>query len=558
MSTINSVYANNVCINNAADGIAHEISFDAVIKDNIVCFNGDVPTNGWLWGAGINIQNSGGYRTNESYSDGTKAKAAADSGWIDVHDNIVVVAGRGNGMSTLFQNRGEDHTGQGYGTYTPVHVKFRRNKVHFVGDTSGRTGLATSGNGFNGVGPVTLQDAYDTVHHSDNTYYFNTEDGSAFADQKRFAFDGSLQLTVAGWQAAGNDLEGVFADVADAPDIPKECYASRMPTTPFEFTVLSYPLQEDLDDQGDTKGNVGEAETAVAAVAPSTPLANDLTTSSPVAYYKYWLATGCSDGKGAGETVPIKGRFGHPDRPLGRVQCCTDEEASECIREVYSFLTYENECLSPHGPVTYTYAEDQCARAGGGKWRLCTKAELESDTSAGCCGARCDIDDELVWTTDKKAAPRTTTATTTTATTNTPLQMPASAPTPALGVPGTATVGETSIGGEPNAGEDKDNEGAEEEDAAGEGPTEAGNIGDASQQGLSTPALAGIIAGGGVVFIMITALVACRCFHSSDHGQPDFTSEGPRSSALDFMESKASDSRVSLSYVTNGLDEAQR
>ena len=116
VSTINSVYANNVCINNAADGIAHEISFDAVIKDNIVCFNGDVPTNGWLWGAGINIQNSGGYRTNESYSDGTKAKAAADSGWIDVHDNIVVVAGRGNGMSTLFQNRGEDHTGQGYGS----------------------------------------------------------------------------------------------------------------------------------------------------------------------------------------------------------------------------------------------------------------------------------------------------------------------------------------------------------------------------------------------------------------------------------------------------------
>ena len=40
ISNIHTTYENNVVVNNTGDGIAHEISMDALVTGNIGCFNG--------------------------------------------------------------------------------------------------------------------------------------------------------------------------------------------------------------------------------------------------------------------------------------------------------------------------------------------------------------------------------------------------------------------------------------------------------------------------------------------------------------------------------------
>ena len=40
ISNIHTIYENNVVVNNTGDGIAHEISMDALVTGNIGCFNG--------------------------------------------------------------------------------------------------------------------------------------------------------------------------------------------------------------------------------------------------------------------------------------------------------------------------------------------------------------------------------------------------------------------------------------------------------------------------------------------------------------------------------------
>ncbi len=56
-NNVNVVYENNLVFRNWGDGIKHEISYNAVIRNNVVLYNG-FGMHRWLWGAQILIQNS--------------------------------------------------------------------------------------------------------------------------------------------------------------------------------------------------------------------------------------------------------------------------------------------------------------------------------------------------------------------------------------------------------------------------------------------------------------------------------------------------------------------
>jgi hypothetical protein len=97
---INTVYERNIVFSNAKDGIKHEISYDAIIRDNIVAHNGN-SRDVWLWGSQILVQNSSS---------------------VQVYGNLVEVATDfGNGIGIIHQDRGN-------GVHGPWHAV--RNNVH--------------------------------------------------------------------------------------------------------------------------------------------------------------------------------------------------------------------------------------------------------------------------------------------------------------------------------------------------------------------------------------------------------------------------------------------
>lgn len=97
---VNSIYENNTVGNNAGGGIAYEISYRAVIRNNVVRNNG-MPSSTWLWGAQILVQNSRD---------------------VEIYGNTVEVApDRGNGIGIIQQNRGSGSLGPHIATNNYVH-----------------------------------------------------------------------------------------------------------------------------------------------------------------------------------------------------------------------------------------------------------------------------------------------------------------------------------------------------------------------------------------------------------------------------------------------------
>jgi parallel beta-helix repeat protein len=84
IDNINTLYEGNRIEHNANGGISHEISYKATIRNNIFKGNG-YAFNVWLWGSAILVQNSRD---------------------VEVHGNRVEIAGAGNGISFIQQNRG--------------------------------------------------------------------------------------------------------------------------------------------------------------------------------------------------------------------------------------------------------------------------------------------------------------------------------------------------------------------------------------------------------------------------------------------------------------------
>ena len=110
INNIHTLYENNVVVHNTINGISHEISYDAIIRNNTVMANGYGDTRGWGWGADINIQNSKN---------------------VQVYGNRVEMTGGGNGIVMIQQNRGSGT----YGTYTTTG-----NQIHdnIIVDRDGR------------------------------------------------------------------------------------------------------------------------------------------------------------------------------------------------------------------------------------------------------------------------------------------------------------------------------------------------------------------------------------------------------------------------------------
>ena len=115
---IGTVFENNKVFKNANEGIKHEISYDAIIRNNLVAHNGTSGRDTWLWGSQILIQ---------------------DSSNVEVYGNLVETAGGfGNGIGVIYQDRGSGALGPWQAVNNSVH---HNTIVHRGG--RGRNGVVT-------------------------------------------------------------------------------------------------------------------------------------------------------------------------------------------------------------------------------------------------------------------------------------------------------------------------------------------------------------------------------------------------------------------------------
>ncbi len=111
IDNINVTYADNVVVGNASAGIFHEISYDAVIQNNVVKFNNPTSAD-WLYGAQILISSSRN---------------------VDVTGNEVTVsASGGNGIAIIQQNRGPG----AFGDHLSIGNKVHDNSIYHLGTAS--------------------------------------------------------------------------------------------------------------------------------------------------------------------------------------------------------------------------------------------------------------------------------------------------------------------------------------------------------------------------------------------------------------------------------------
>jgi hypothetical protein len=108
---IHVLYENNRSEDNVGMGIVHEISYDAIIRNNIVRRNG-LSFSAWLWGAGILV---------------------AASPNVEIYGNTV--EGNGNGIGAVQQARGAG----AYGPHETSNLWVHDNDVTMA---TGLTGIA--------------------------------------------------------------------------------------------------------------------------------------------------------------------------------------------------------------------------------------------------------------------------------------------------------------------------------------------------------------------------------------------------------------------------------
>jgi hypothetical protein len=174
-----TLYEKNVSFSNRAAGIFHEISFDAVIRDNIVADNGE--EFAWLYGSQILVSSSSN---------------------VTVEGNRVVVSATyGNGIGIVWQDRGADYASRGN--------LIRDNDVAFRGDRAiwqGQPGLT-------GV-------AADFAPATTDAFAENSMDGNRYhmldPTTRRFAWNNTV-MSFEALQAAGQEQRGSI-DSTPPPD----------------------------------------------------------------------------------------------------------------------------------------------------------------------------------------------------------------------------------------------------------------------------------------------------------------------------------------------------
>jgi hypothetical protein len=114
---VDTIYQNNKVFRNAGEGIKHEVSYAAIIRNNIVADNGTSRSD-WLWGSQILIQDSSNVR---------------------IEYNMVEVASAfGNGIGVIYQDRGEG----AYGPWKAANNSIEHNTIVLDGD-HGQNGVVT-------------------------------------------------------------------------------------------------------------------------------------------------------------------------------------------------------------------------------------------------------------------------------------------------------------------------------------------------------------------------------------------------------------------------------
>ncbi|HZY48408.1 MAG TPA: right-handed parallel beta-helix repeat-containing protein [Devosia sp.] len=104
IDNIHTLYEDNVVAHNTINGIQHEISYDAIIRNNTLVGNGYGDTRGWGWGADLDIQNSQN---------------------VQAYGNRIDMTGGNNGIIEIQQDRGSG----AHGTYTTTGNQIHDNIV---------------------------------------------------------------------------------------------------------------------------------------------------------------------------------------------------------------------------------------------------------------------------------------------------------------------------------------------------------------------------------------------------------------------------------------------
>jgi hypothetical protein len=163
-NNVGTLYDSNTVINNLGDGIKHEISYNAIIRNNIVKGNGNAATV-WLWNAQIMVQNSSN---------------------VQVYGNTVEVpVGGGNGIALINQKRGAGTLGPWVAANNYVH----NNTITNVGN-NGISGIVDDTGGNTAVG-----------NHFDSNRYIVPKTGRKF-------WQWFIGKDWAGFQAAGQEQHG--------------------------------------------------------------------------------------------------------------------------------------------------------------------------------------------------------------------------------------------------------------------------------------------------------------------------------------------------------------
>lgn len=156
IDNINTLYEGNRIENNAAGGISHEISYDAVIRNNTFAGNGAQYAN-WLWGGAIQIQNSG---------------------HVEVYGNTVDMTSGGNGITLIQQDRGSG----AYGAYAVVDNSVHDNVVISRTPDSGGIGAVAD---YDEAGMLAGGNSFDS-----NEYHFTSPADDRFFWGAPYDWDG--------------------------------------------------------------------------------------------------------------------------------------------------------------------------------------------------------------------------------------------------------------------------------------------------------------------------------------------------------------------------------
>ena len=193
INNIHTLYEDNVVVHNTINGISHEISYDAIIRNNTLFGNGYGDTRGWGWGSDINIQNSQN---------------------VEVYGNRVEMTGGGNGIILIQQDRGSG----AFGTYTTTG-----NQIHdnIIVDHDGHGSIGAFAD-YNQSGMLNGGNTWS------NNQYFMSDGGG------RFEWGGSK--TFAQFKDAAHETGSISLSYPDTSGWLTGSPAEPTPTPPVEPT----------------------------------------------------------------------------------------------------------------------------------------------------------------------------------------------------------------------------------------------------------------------------------------------------------------------------------